>query len=135
MSVNFWKLSFQFMLLSVTLLVGDAWMDGIQFESKFYALITALVLMLLNRFVKPLLLVLTIPATIFTFGFFILIINALILMLASEIVPEFGIKSFWSAFWLSILISIVQVLFGQNNSVQVKVKKNDDEFDEWTEVS
>jgi putative membrane protein len=135
MSVNFWKLSFQFMLLSVTLLVGDAWMDGIQFESKFYALITALVLMLLNRFVKPLLLILTIPATIFTFGFFILIINALILMLASEIVPEFGIKSFWSAFWLSILISIVQVLFGQNNSVQVKVKKNDDEFDEWTEVS
>lgn len=110
-------------------------MDGIQFESKFYALITALVLMLLNRFVKPLLLVLTIPATIFTFGFFILIINALILMLASEIVPEFGIRSFWSAFWLSILISIVQVLFGQNNSVQVKVKKNDDEFDEWTEVS
>ena len=106
MSVNFWKLSFQFMLLSVTLLVGDAWMDGIQFESKFYALITALVLMLLNRFVKPLLLVLTIPATIFTFGFFILIINALILMLASEIVPEFGIKSFWSAFWLSMLITI-----------------------------
>jgi putative membrane protein len=135
MSVNFWKLSFQFMLLSVTLLVGDAWMDGIQFESKFYALITALVLMLLNRFVKPLLLVLTIPATIFTFGFFILIINALILMLASEIVPEFGIKSFWSAFWLSILISIVQVLFGQSNAVQVKVKKNEDEFDEWTDVS
>ncbi|MEN9947822.1 MAG: hypothetical protein RL106_645 [Bacteroidota bacterium] len=123
------------MLLSVTLLVGDAWMDGIQFESKFYALITALVLMLLNRFVKPLLLVLTIPATIFTFGFFILIINALILMLASEIVPEFGIKSFWSAFWLSILISIVQVLFGQSNAVQVKVKKNEDEFDEWTDVS
>ncbi len=135
MSVNFWKLSFQFMLLSVTLLVGDAWMDGIQFETKFYALITALVLMLLNRFVKPLLLVLTIPATIFTFGFFILVINALILMLASKIVPEFGIKSFWSAFWLSIFISIVQVLFGQNNSVQVKVKKNDDEFDEWTEGS
>ncbi len=135
MSVNFWKLSFQFMLLSVTLLVGDAWMDGIQFESKFYALITTLVLMLLNRFVKPLLLVLTIPATIFTFGFFILIINALILMLASEIVPEFGIKSFWSAFWLSILISIVQVLFGQSNAVQVKVKKNEDEFDEWTDVS
>jgi putative membrane protein len=123
------------MLLSVTLLVGDAWMDGIQFESKFYAPITALVLMLLNRFVKPLLLVLTIPATIFTFGFFILIINALILMLASEIVPEFGIKSFWSAFWLSILISIVQVLFGQSNAVQVKVKKNEDEFDEWTDVS
>ncbi len=135
MSVNFWKLSFQFMLLSVTLLVGDAWMDGILFESKFYALITALVLMLLNRFVKPLLLVLTIPATIFTFGFFILIINALILMLASEIVPELGIKSFWSAFWLSILISIVQVLFGQSNAVQVKVKKNEDEFDEWTDVS
>jgi putative membrane protein len=123
------------MLLSVTLLVGDAWMDGIQFESKFFTLITALVLMLLNRFVKPLLLLLTIPATIFTFGFFILIINALILMLASEIVPEFGIRSFWSAFWLSIFISIVQVLFGQSNAVKVKVKKNDDEFDEWTDVS
>lgn len=135
MSVNFWKLSFQFMLLSVALLVGDAWMDGIHFESKFYALITALVLMLLNRFVKPLLLVLTIPATIFTFGLFILVINALILMLASEIVPEFGIRSFWSALWLSIFISIVQMLFGDSKTVKVQVKKNDEEFDEWTDES
>lgn len=124
------------MLLSLTLLVGDAWMDGIQFESTFYALITAIVLMLLNRFVKPLLLVLTIPATIFTFGLFILVINALILMLAAEIVPEFGIRSFWSALWLSIFISIVQVLFGQSNAVKVQVKKNsEEEFDEWTEES
>lgn len=124
------------MLLSLTLLVGDAWMDGIQFESTFYALITAIVLMLLNRFVKPLLLVLTIPATIFTFGLFILVINALILMLASEIVPEFGIRGFWSALWLSIFISIVQVLFGQSNAVKVQVKKNsEEEFDEWTEES
>lgn len=135
MSVNFWKLSFQFMLLSVALMVGDAWMNGIHFESKFYVLITALVLMLLNRFVKPLILVLTIPATIFTFGLFILVINALILMLASEIVPEFGIRNFWSALWLSIFISIVQVLFGDSNTVKVQVKKNDEEFDEWTEES
>ena len=82
------------MLLSLALIVGDWMMDGVRIVSNVDALLAALTIMVLNRFVKPLLIVLTIPATIFTFGLFLLVVNALILLLASEIVEEFQIKGF-----------------------------------------
>jgi putative membrane protein len=72
MSTTFWKISFQFMLLSAALIAGDWLFDSVSIQSNIYALIAAGVIMILNRFVKPLLIVLTIPATIFTFGFFFL---------------------------------------------------------------
>jgi putative membrane protein len=129
MSQNFWKISFQFMLLSLALIVGDWMMDGVRIVSNVDALLAALTIMVLNRFVKPLLIVLTIPATIFTFGLFLLVVNALILLLASEIVEEFQIKGFWSAVGLSVFISLVQVIFGQSNNVKFQVNKvsSDDE--------
>jgi putative membrane protein len=123
MSENFWKISFQFMLLSLALIVGDWMMDGVKIVSNVDALLAALTIMILNRFVKPLLIVLTIPATIFTFGLFLLVVNALILLLASEIVEEFQIKGFWSAVGLSVFISLVQLIFGQSNNVKIQVNK------------
>ncbi len=117
------------MLLSLALIVGDWMMDGVRIVSNVDALLAALTIMVLNRFVKPLLIVLTIPATIFTFGLFLLVVNALILLLASEIVEEFQIKGFWSAVGLSVFISLVQVIFGQSNNVKFQVNKvsSDDE--------
>jgi putative membrane protein len=123
MSENFWKISFQFMLLSLALIVGDWIMDGVRIVSSFDALLAALTIMVLNRFVKPLLIILTIPATIFTFGLFILAINAMILLLASEIIEEFQIKGFWTAVGLSLFLSVVQVIFGQSNNVKFQVKR------------
>ena len=131
MSENFWKISFQFMLLSLALIVGDWIMDGVRIVSNFDALLAALTIMVLNRFVKPLLIVLTIPATIFTFGLFILAINAMILLLASEIIEEFQIKGFWTAVGLSLFLSGVQVIFGQSNNVKFQVKRGGlDDLDE-----
>ncbi len=117
------------MLLSLALIVGDWMMDGVRIVSNVDALLAALTIMVLNRFVKPLLIVLTIPATIFTFGLFLLVVNALILLLASEIVEEFQIKGCWSAVGLSVFISLVQVIFGQSNNVKFQVNKvsSDDE--------
>jgi putative membrane protein len=129
MPQNFWKISFQFMLMSVALMVGDALMDGVKIESSWYALLTAAVLMLLNQVVKPILVLLTIPATLFTFGFFILVINAMILLLAGKIVTEFHVDGFWSAFWLSIFLSLVQLFFGNNNAVKLKVSKPQNQED------
>jgi len=111
------------MLLSLALIVGDWMMDGVRIVSNFDALLAALTIMILNRFVKPLLIILTIPATIFTFGLFILVINALILLLASEIIEEFQIKSFWTAVGLSLFLSLVQIIFGQSNNVKFQVKR------------
>ncbi len=111
------------MLLSLALIVGDWIMDGVRIVSSFDALLAALTIMVLNRFVKPLLIILTIPATIFTFGLFILAINAMILLLASEIIEEFQIKGFWTAVGLSLFLSVVQVIFGQSNNVKFQVKR------------
>jgi len=110
----------QLISTSVTLLVADYLMDSIRFEQPWIAIITAIVLALLNAFLKPLLVLLTIPATIFTLGLFLLVINAAILMIADQLVDGFMIESFWSAVLLTIFISMVNGLLGGN----VKVVKH-----------
>ena len=110
----------QLISTSVTLLVADYLMSSIRFEQPWVAIITAIVLALLNAFLKPLLVLLTIPATIFTLGLFLLVINAAILMIADQLVDGFMIEGFWSAILLAIFISLVNGLLGGN----VKVVKH-----------
>ena len=110
----------QLISTSVTLLVADYLMDSIRFEQPWVAIITAIVLALLNAFLKPLLVLLTIPATVFTLGLFLLVINAAILMIADQLVDGFMIEGFWSAILLAIFISLVNGLLGGN----VKVVKH-----------
>lgn len=100
------RLLFQLITTSLVLLLADYLMSSVRFEPAWTAIVTAIVLALLNAFLKPLLVLLTIPATILTLGLFLLAINASILLIASEIVPGFHIDSFWSAVWLSLFISL-----------------------------
>lgn len=93
-------------------------MDSVHFDKPWVAIITALILALLNVFVKPILIALTIPATILTLGLFLLVINAAMLMIADQIVPGFVIESFWSAILLAIFISLVNGLLGGNVRVE-----------------
>lgn len=117
----------QLISTSVTLLVADYLMDSIRFEQPWVAIVTAIVLALLNAFLKPLLVLLTIPATIFTLGLFLLVINAAILMIADQLVDGFVIESFWSAVLLTIFISMVNGLLGGN--VKVVKHSSHDELD------
>jgi putative membrane protein len=133
MSATFWKISFQYMLLSAALIAGDWFFDDVEITSNWAVLITAAVIMLLNQFIKPLIVLLTLPATIFTFGLFLLIVNAMVLLITSQIVPEFQLQGFGAAFWLSIFIGFIQLLFGQNAKVKVQVHK-EDQFDDYEEV-
>jgi putative membrane protein len=118
----------QLISTSATLLVADYLMDSIRFEQPWVAIITAIVLALLNAFLKPLLVLLTIPATIFTLGLFLLVINASILMIADQLVDGFIIDSFWSAVLLTIFISLVNGLLGGN--VKVVKHSQHDELDQ-----
>lgn len=108
----------QVLSTSLTLLIGDYLMDSVHFDKPWVAIITALILALLNVFVKPILIALTIPATILTLGLFLLVINAAMLMIADQIVPGFVIESFWSAILLAIFISLVNGLLGGNVRVE-----------------
>lgn len=108
----------QILSTSLTLLVGDYLMDSIYFDQPWVAIVTAVVLALLNLFLKPLLVLLTIPATILTLGLFLLVINAAILMIAGQLVPGFHIASFWSAVLLALFISLVNSILGGNVRVE-----------------
>lgn len=75
------------------------------------ALLVAIVLGLLNVFVKPILHILTLPITIITLGLFSLIISALLVLVAAEIVPGFLVESFLSAVIFGFLVSLIQAFF------------------------
>jgi putative membrane protein len=85
-------------------------LKGIHIDEFTTALILALVLALLNAFLKPLLIILTLPITILTFGLFLFVINAGIIMLASKFVDGFRVDGFWWALLFSLLLSILTSL-------------------------
>lgn len=123
----FWKASFQIMLTSLALLVGDYMMQRVSIDSNVTLIVAAVVIALLNRFVKPLLVLLTIPATLFTFGLFLLVINAAVLLMASELVEGFKIETFWSALGLSLVISLINALLGGDGKVKVQRMRMDND--------
>jgi putative membrane protein len=79
--------------------------SGIHIDKFTTALVLALVLALLNALLKPLLIILTLPITILTFGLFLFVINAGIIMLAAKFVDGFRVDGFWWALLFSLLLS------------------------------
>ena len=71
------------------------------------AIIVAAVLALLDAVVKPVMVILTLPVTVLTMGLFLLVINACVILLASEIVPGFTVDGFWWALLFSIILSVI----------------------------
>jgi putative membrane protein len=90
----------------------------VQIDDYVSALLVAVVLAFLNTIVKPVLTFLTIPITIFTLGFFLLVINAFIIIAASKLVNGFHVEGFWWALFFSMILSvctgILNMLFGVN---------------------
>jgi putative membrane protein len=83
-------------------------LNGVEVNGYLGAIIVAFVLAILNLFVKPILIIFTLPVTILTLGLFLLVINALIILLADKLVDGFSVSSFWTAILFSILLSILQ---------------------------
>jgi putative membrane protein len=84
---------------------------GIQIDQPGWAIVVAAVLVLMNTIVRPIMIILTLPITLFTFGLFLLVINALVVMLAAKVIPHFHVESFWSALGFSIVVAIIQSIF------------------------
>jgi len=82
-------------------------LPGIDIEDPFRALLVALLLAVLNATLKPVLIILTIPFTIVTFGFFLLVINALIIMITSMLIEGFVVEGFWWALLFSIVMAVI----------------------------
>ena len=82
-------------------------LGGVHIDSFWAAIIFAIVLAILNAFVKPILILLTLPLTLFTFGLFLFVINAAIILLTAEFVKGFRVDGFWWALLFSLLLSII----------------------------
>lgn len=85
---------------------------GLKFDSTASLVVSALLLGLANAVLKPLLIVFTLPLTLLTFGLFVLVINALMILLVAKLVSGFKVSSFWTAFFASIFISILGIAIG-----------------------
>jgi len=94
------------LITSVSLWVASFLFRGIRFADTSSLVISALLLGLANAIVKPLLIVLTLPLTVLTLGFFLLVINALMIQLVSRLVSGFTVSGFWTAFFASIFLSV-----------------------------
>jgi putative membrane protein len=102
------KLLIRILITSGLVLLIANFMPGVYVANFTTALIVAVVLGLLNIFIKPILVILTLPFTIFTLGLFLLVINAIIILLCDNIVGGFGVASFWTALFFSLILSILQ---------------------------
>lgn len=104
------RMLIHWLLSAMLLLLVSQIVPGFEVRSLTAALIAAIVIGLVNATVGLFLKVLTFPLTIFTFGIFLLVINALMMILASKFVPGFVIHGFLPAFWAAILLSILHML-------------------------
>jgi putative membrane protein len=87
-------------------------LPGVRVTGFFAALVTALILGLINAFIRPLLILLTLPLNILTLGLFTLVINALLIMLAAAIVPGFSVQGFWWALLFGLVLAIISYVLG-----------------------
>lgn len=100
-------------------------MPGVQVKDMNFALLVGLVLTLLNVFIKPILIFLTLPITLVTLGLFLLVINALIVMLAAKLIPQgFIVDGFWVALFFSIVLSMATSLLDTIFSSGSKSQEN-----------
>jgi putative membrane protein len=91
----------------LVLLIAN-FMPGVHVAGFTTALIVAIVLGLLNIFIKPILVILTLPVTILTLGLFLLVINALMILLCTQIVGGFSVDTFLTALIFSVILSVLQ---------------------------
>jgi putative membrane protein len=96
---------------------------GIEIRGIGALLAAAAVIGLVNAFVRPVLVLLTLPLTVLTLGLFAFVLNALMLLLASSLVPGFEVRGFWAALWGWILLSLftfaINVLIGEHGRIEV----------------
>lgn len=93
-----------------SVLLSSYALAGVRVDSFLYAVIAAVALGIVNIFIKPLLIILTLPATILTLGLFVFVINALLVMLVARFVPGFHVDGFWWALLFSLVFSVLKFI-------------------------
>jgi putative membrane protein len=126
----------RWLIITVAILLASYFVPGIRVDTLSTAIIAACVLGLINIFVKPILVLLTLPLSILTLGLFYFFVNAFLLELVAHLVSGFVVKDFFSAFLGSLIISFVSWLANsfiathkiekQKSSEYIDLEKGDD---------
>ena len=99
------------LVTALAVFVADYFVDGVHINDDVKTvIIVALVLALLNTFIKPILILLTIPVTIATLGLFLLVINALMVLWADRLIGGFEVEGWWAALLFSLIVSFVSAI-------------------------
>ena len=104
------KLFFHWLIATLAILIAAQIVPGVN-VTLTGAIVAAIVLGAINLFIRPILIILTLPITILTLGLFSLVINALLVLLASYLVPGFSVVGFWPAFFFALALSIINWVF------------------------
>lgn len=101
------RLVIKILITALAALLAAYLLPGVHIANFTSALLLAVVLAILNAFIKPVLIILTLPITLVTLGLFLLVINALIILIASHFVSGFHVDGFWWALLFSIVLAII----------------------------
>lgn len=128
----------QILISTLAIYFTDYLFDSVEVDKFTTAIMVAVFLSFFNSYLKPVLVALTIPLTIFSLGIFLIVINAGLIMLTAHFVTGFKVDGFWHAFWFSIVLSLMTSFlqgFKGKSAVRVKtMKKEDDKFDDYEEI-
>jgi putative membrane protein len=102
----------QWLVSGLAIIITAYLLPGVRVSGFFAALVTALILGLINAFIRPVLILLTLPLNILTLGLFTLVINALLIMLAAAIVPGFAVQGFWWALLFGLVLAVISYALG-----------------------
>lgn len=104
------RLIIRILLSALAVVILAKVLPGVGVDSYMTAIIVAVVLSLLNFIVRPILIILTLPITILTLGLFLLIINAIVILLTDNLIDGFAVDNIWWALLFSLLLSFLQAI-------------------------
>ena len=97
---------------AISVFLADFLLTGVQVSNWLSAMVLVIVIILLNFTIKPLLVLLTLPLSLLTFGLFLLVINALVILIAAEVTPGFTVDGFWWAMGFALILSVINSMLG-----------------------
>ncbi len=105
------KILINWLISGIAVVVSSYLLPGVHVADFFVALVVALVLGIINAILRPVLIILTLPINLITFGLFIFVINALLVMLTTALVPGFTVDNFGWALLFSLVLSLITWFF------------------------
>jgi putative membrane protein len=104
------RLLMSWLIYTLAITITAYILPGVRVGGLGVALLTAMVLGLINAILRPLLIFFTLPLTLLTLGLFVLVINAVLVLVASKIVPGFYVGGFWWALAFSLIVTLVNAI-------------------------